>query len=440
MKLRNEETIAKAHFLGIMDRIVKDNSFIKTKHYKYIAGVLFILATLLFFTLRDKSSIYKIDLAKIEIAEVFNDVFNDYILLTGIIEPISTVYIDVSQGGHVESILIEEGSMVKQGDVIMILINPKLDLDILDSEADQADRENTLRETMINIEQQKLTLKSEMLKQKYKLIQLNREYEGAEYMFKNGMEPEEAFRIAGENLQLALELNDLLLQKNKNDSIFRVTQLEKIQLTLDKMARNIKVVYRQKEALNVKAPIDGQLVSLDANLGELISTGQRIGQVNVLTSYKIKAHIDQYYIDRVSKGQAAYFIKQADTFKLKISKIYPDVREGQFDVDFKFRSSQPHNIRTGQSYNINLLLGESHEAVQIPRGGFFQSTGGQWVYVLSDDESFASKRNIKIGKQNPKHYEVIEGLAKGEKVIISNYDTYGENDKIVFNPDNPGDN
>jgi HlyD family secretion protein len=198
------------------------------------------------------------------------------------------------------------------------------------------------------------------------------------------------------------------------------------------MERNLSLIYERQEDLNIKAPVDGQLGSLNAELGQSISAGQRIGQVNVLTSYKIKAEIDEHYIDRIRRGLTASFERQEDTFHLELFKVYPEVRGGRFEVDLRFTGKLPENIRTGQSYHISLQLGETQQATLIARGGFFQSTGGQWVFVLGPDEQVAIKRNIRIGKYNPQYYEVIEGLDKGEKVVTSSYDMFGDNDKLVL--------
>src|SRR5690606_13285293 len=215
---------------------------------------------------------------------------------------------------------------------------------------------------------------------------------------------------------------------NRQDSVFRKNQIEKISLNLENMERNLELIYQRQGDLNIKAPVEGQLGYLDAELGQSIGAGERIGQVNVLTSYKIRAEIDEHYIDRIRRGLTATFDRQNEQYLLELFKVYPEVREGRFKVDLKFSGKQPENIRTGQSYHISLQLGETQEAILLARGGFFQSTGGQWVYVLSPDGQTAIKRSVKIGRQNPLYYEVIEGLEKGEKVVTSSYDVFGDND------------
>lgn len=199
-------------------------------------------------------------------------------------------------------------------------------------------------------------------------------------------------------------------------------------ISLNNMEQNLTVVRQRLDKLNIQAPVDGQLGSLNIETGQLISRGERIGQIHVLDDYKISAEIDEHYIDRVRHNLSATFERQNISYELVLTRIYPEVRNGRFQVDFRFTGDKPENLRTGQTYRISLELGQSQESVLIPRGGFFQSTGGQWVFVLSGNT--AVKRNIRIGRQNPQYYEALEGLEPGEKVIISSYDLFGANDRI----------
>ncbi len=415
-----------------MDRKIEDKRWIKPKHWKYIAGVIFILVVALAFVFRDPMSTYRADLEKITVETVKYDSFQDYIRIVGFVEPISTIYMDAIEGGIVEEILIEEGTFVHKGDVIIQLSNNRLNLDILNSEASLAEKSNFLRETQINMEQQKLLLQRDLINQEYDLIQKERAYNQNKSLYEEELIAREDFLQSKESYEMAMKLRELTLKRNVQDSIYRKNQITKISLNLENMEKNLELIYQRKENLNIKAPVDGQLGFLDAELGQSIASGQRIGQVNVLTSYKIKAQIDEHYIDRIRRELAATFERQSDTFNLKVNKVYPEVRNGKFDIDLVFTDKQPDNIRTGQSYQISLQLGVTMEAVLIDRGGFFQSTGGQWVYVLSPDETFATKRSIRIGRQNPRYYEVLEGLEPGEKVVTSSYEAFGDNEKLVF--------
>ena len=416
-----------------MDRKIEDKRWIKPRHWKFIVPALLLIGFGTALALRDPSSTLQVDKEKITIEEVAFGPFEDYIRITGIVEPISVIYLDAVEGGIVEEILIEEGSMLKKGDVILKMSNTNLSLSILNSESQLAEKSNFLRETHINMEQQKLNLQREILNLEFDLVQKKRKYEQNKELFEEELIAREEYLRSEEDYKLAQKLKELSMERNRQDSIFRKNQVEKISLNLENMERNLEMVYQRQDNLNLRAPFDGQLGLLNAQLGESIGAGQRIGQVNVLTSYKIKAQIDEHYIDRIRQGLTASFDRQDTKFALKVKKVYPAVRDGRFEVDLVFTGSLPENIRTGQSYHISLQLGETQESLLLARGGFFQSTGGQWVYVLTEDGSTAVKRSIRIGKQNPRYYEVLEGLNKGEKVITSGYDVFGDNDKLVLN-------
>ncbi|MDP4208081.1 MAG: HlyD family efflux transporter periplasmic adaptor subunit [Bacteroidota bacterium] len=415
-----------------MDRIIEDKRRIKPKHLKIAVPVLLGIGAVLFMTFRDKSDTYRADRNKVAVELVTNGMFQDYIQVVGIVEPISYIYLDAVEGGMVKEICIEEGSMVKQGDVILRLTNINLNLSILESEAQLAEKSNFLRETRINMEQQKLTLQRELLNLDVDLEQKKRRAEQNKALYADELISREDYLRSREDYELALRTQRLTLKRYIQDSVFRTNQVEKISQNLASMQRNLELIYQRQENLNVKAPVDGQLGLLDAKPGQSINMGQRLGQINVLTSFKIKAKIDEHYIDRVRKGLTAYVNRETDTIRAELGKVYPEVRDGRFEVDLFFTGRLPTNIRAGQSYNIGLQLGETQQALMIPRGSFYQSTGGQWIYVLEADGKTAVKRNIRIGRQNPRNYEVLEGLKPGEKVITSGYELFGKNDKLIL--------
>lgn len=415
-----------------MDKKIEDKRWIKPRYWKYIIGGVFVLLVAAVLAFRDTSSTYRVDRDKVTIEEVKFGPFLDYIRIIGVVEPISVIYLDAIEGGIVAERLIEEGSMVSKNDVILRLTNTNLHLNILNSEAQLAEKANFLRETQINMEQQKLLLQRELISLEYDLIQKQRAFRQNEELMADELISREDYLRSKEDYEMAVRLKKLTVERNRQDSIFRKNQIEKISLNLDNMERNLALVYQRQEDLNIKSPVDGQLGYLDAELGQSIAAGQRIGQINVLTSYKIKAEIDEHYIDRIRRGLKGTFERQNEVFDLELFKVYPEVRQGKFQVDLKFTSKQPENIRAGQSYHISLQLGETQEATLIARGGFFQSTGGQWVYVLSPDGDFAIRRAIRIGRQNPQYYEVIEGLEQGEQVVTSSYDVFGDNERLVF--------
>jgi HlyD family secretion protein len=264
------------------------------------------------------------------------------------------------------------------------------------------------------------------------VVQAERKYKQYEALFNEDLIAREEYLQAKEDFELSLKEQELTYQKLVQDSIFRSNQKKNMDESLANMQLNLAMAQKRLENLNVKAPFDGQLGLLDAEIGQSISRGQRIGLVHILTDFKIKALIDEHYIDRVRRNLSASFDRNGVEFELTVKKVYPEVREGQFEIDLVFTGEKPDNIRTGQTYHIKLELGQSEEAILISKGGFFQSTGGQWIYVLNENETEATKRTIRIGKQNPQYYEVLEGLKAGEKVITSSYELFGDNDKIVF--------
>lgn len=415
-----------------MDRVIEKKKGLKMKHL-YIAGGVTIFAFLLYQVLfASHDSVFRAERDKLTISTVEDGLFNDYITVIGQVEPIRTIYLDVEEGGKVEEIYIEEGEMVKKGDVILKLTNTDLNTTMMNSESQLAYHANELRNTQIQIEQQQIQNKQQKLEIDLKVIQAKRRFTQYERLYKEELVPREDFLQAKESYELSLKEKELTYQKMVQDSIFRTNQRISMDESLENMKISLRMAKERLEDLNVKAPADGQLGLLDAEIGQSISRGQRLGLVHILTDFKIKAKIDEHYIDRVRRDLPASFDRGGANYSLTVKKVYPEVREGQFEIDIVFNEEKPENIRTGQTYHLKLELGESGKAVLLPRGGFFQSTGGQWVFVLNESGTEAVKRSIRIGKQNPQYYEVLEGLNPGEKVITSGYELFGNNDKLVL--------
>ena len=386
----------------------------------------------IFLLIRPSHSILRVNSDSISVSEVKAGEFNDYIRLSGTVQPLVTIQISPVEGGIVDAILIEEGSMVKKGDEILRLSNDNLDLQILNSEAELAEKENILRNTQIQMEQDRLNVKQSKAEYQLDVKRLKRKYEQQKTLYEENLIAREDYLKAKEDYDLAAEKLQIILDKEVQDSLFRSTQVERMRESLENMQINMRMIRKRKDNLTIKAPIDGQLGILDAVLGENIGAGTKIGQISDMSSYKIEAQIDEHYIDRVTPGLAATFERQGATFNASLRKVYPEVRDGKFKADFKFDGKQPDNIRSGQTYYLNLQLGQPEEAVIIPRGTFYQKTGGKWIYVVNKEGTKAVKREIRIGRQNPQYYEVLEGLEPGERVITSGYDTYGDSDVLVF--------
>jgi len=419
-----------------MDKVLPKKKGLQKKHLGFIVFGIIILVLFYMAFFSDRTSTYKVEKDKLIIETVTEGQFNDYITVPGTVEPISTIFLDAQEGGRVEEILIEEGAMVKKGDIILRLSNPALYLNILDSEAQLAEKENFLRNTQVTMEQERISIKRELISLKYDIERKKRNFEQNARLIKDNLISQEEYLRSKEDLDMAIQSRDLFVERQKQDSVFRSVQVETLKANLDNMRKNLSLVRQRVENLNVRATVDGQLGLLVPEIGQSISRGANMGQINVLTSYKVSAQIDEHYIDRVRTQLTATLDRQGKEYDLVVKRVYPEVRNGTFKIDMVFADSMPGNIRTGQTYYTSLQLGQPKVSVLVPIGGFFQETGGQWIFVLDPSESFATKRNISLGRKNPKYYEVIEGLTPGEKVIISGYDTFGKNEKLVFKKSN----
>ena len=399
------------------------------KALPYWGGAL-LLVFIGWLALRDDARKLRVGGEAITVSEVRCGEFNDYIRISGRVVPMTTVQLSPLEGGVVQAIVAEEGAHVREGDVILVLSNESLDMQILNAEADLAEKENILRNTMIQMEQQKLSLQQEKLQLQMEVRRKKRTYESQKSLYQDNLIAKEAFLQAEEDYQLAQDRLRLVENRAMQDSLYRSVEIRQMRESLENMRLNMQMIRHRKENLTIKAPIDGELGLVDVVLGQSVAMGSKVGQINNQDNYKIEALIDEHYIDRVTAGLEADFERQGGKCNVLIRKVYPEVRDGKFKADFKFADGQPENIRTGQTFYLNLQLGQPVEAVLIPRGAFYQKTGGKWIYVVTKDGTKAVKRDIRIGRQNPQYYEVLEGLEPGEKVITSSYDGYGEAEEL----------
>ncbi len=398
----------------------------------YLAGVLFLLFVV-WLLVRDNSSTLRVDARTISVGTVARGEFNDYIRVTGQVQPITTVQLSPLEAGIVERLVVEEGASVRKGDVLVELSNTSLTLEILNSEAELAEKQNILRNTLISMEQQKLDLRLDKVQLDLDVERKRRTWQQNEELYRSNLIAREDWLQSKEDYELAAKKRELNIERQIQDSLYRTVQIEQMEDNLANMKRNMELIRQRIGNLQVKSPIDGEVGLLDVVLGQSVTSGQKIGQVNDLSDYKVEAEIDESYIDRVRAGLDATFERQDTAFTMRLRKVYPEVRNGQFRADFTFVGAHPRNIRSGQTYYLHLELGQPTDAVIIPRGSFYQSTGGAWIYVVAPEGDRAYKRRIRIGRQNPQYYEVLEGLEPGERVIVSGYENYGSNDVLILN-------
>ena len=415
-----------------MDIQLEKKKGLRPKHYGYIALGLLLLFAAYQLIFASSVSTFRTEKDKLSVAEVTQGKFDDYITINGNVAPISTIYMDAYEGGRVTEKLIEEGAMVKKGDIILKLDNMNLYEQILASESNLALKQNDLRSTKLTFDSRQVEGRRSLATASTDLQRSKRNFEQNKALYADELISKEAYLLSKENYELSQKQHDIVLLQTENDNDLRKTSLTGLDADLARMQKTLGMVYQRLDHLNVRAPADGQLGFLDAEIGQSLTQGQRIGQINVLTDYKIEATIDEHYIDRIIRDLTAVLERNGKEFPLRLRKVYPEVRNGKFKVDLVFTDEKPETIRNGQSYNIKLQLGESSEALLLPKGSFFQSTGGQWIFVVGPDGDEALKRSIRIGKQNSRYYEVLEGLQAGEKVITSNYDSFGEAEKIVL--------
>ena len=415
-----------------MDRKIEKKKWPPKKIISVFIAGLFVFIVIYSFIFGDTSSKLNIETEKITIATVTKGDFQEFIPVTGTVIPIKTIYLDAIEGGRVEMIFLEAGSFVNEGDKILKLGNTNLLLDIMYREAQLFEQSNNLRNTRLSMEQNRLNLQRELAELNYQILRLKRIYNRNKELVKKNLISQHEFEQSLDEYEYFLKRKELTIETQKQDSIFREVQIEQLVASLERMQANLKIVKQKQDNLVLKAPITGQLTSLNAEIGESKSPGVRLGQIDVLEGFKVRAAIDEHYIVRIEIGRYGTFDFANNTYRLIVKKIYPEVREGRFEVDMMFDTETPQGIRRGQTLHVRLELGDLSEAVLLPRGGFYQKTGGQWVYVVNKSESFATKKSIKLGRQNPQVFEVLEGLKPGERVITSSYDSYGDIDKLIL--------
>lgn len=415
-----------------MDKAIEKKKW-TTKKILNIAGIsIFVLFILYLLFFRDKRSKLYVDKSQITIASVLADKFQEFIPVDGVVFPRNTIYIDAVQGGFVEKVYVEDGALLKKGDTIMKLANANMELSLMEQETRIFEAINNLQNTKIGLEQNKFYRQSEIVEMHYQIDQTKRDFERKEQLYKEEVISDKEFEDAKRDYEFTVKQLNISIELKKLDSISAANRSVQIGITMERMEKNLDMLRENLENLYIKSPTDGQLSSFSVEIGETKSAGEHLGQIDMRTGFKLKANIDERYISRVYIGQQAEFDFAGKTYNLAIGKIYTDVTNGSFQVDLYFEGEQPDQIKRGQTLQLRLSFSSSTDAVIVKRGGFFQETGGNWIYFVDPSGDFATKRKIRIGRQNTNFYEVMEGLEPGEQVIISSYDSFGSKEKLVF--------
>lgn len=373
----------------------------------------------------------RVEAAKIQVGTVAKGLFREFIPVTGTVQPIQTVFLDAPEGGTVKQRFMEDGHMVKAGAPIIELSNPQLHMDAINREAQLLDQQNNLRNTRLAMDQQTTRLRDELLNLDKDLKRLERDQRIDEGLVKDSLLARNTYLANTENLDYMREKRKLVAANVRSDSLFRMSQVGSITNNLALIDRNLAFLRENLQNLVIRAPIDGQLSGLNVELGQTKQRGERIAQIDVLDGFKVRARIPEHYVSRVSIGLHGTFTHAGKEHAIEIFKVYPEVSNGEFDVDLRFVNAAPEGIRRGQTFQVRLQLSEDMQAVMLPRGPFFQDTGGQWVYLI-DAQGTATKRSVKLGRQNPDMYEVIEGLQPGDRVVTSRYTAFNDADELII--------
>lgn len=413
-----------------MDKPIKKKRF-TPKNIALGVGILaFVAFSVYALTVAGGQSSLNVNREKITVSKVDRGVFDEFIVVTGVVQPLRVYRLDAIEGGYVAQKFLDGGATVKQGDPILRLENQRLMLDFVNRETEMYDLINNLENTRIRLRQDKFTLKRALSELDYQIQQAKDEYERNKKLVADKVISEQEFtrtRITHERL---IQQREIEIENQKFQEETSLVQIKQLEGTLDRTKVNLNMMKQSLENLYVKAPVSGLLSRVDVEIGSSITAGQNIGQIDDINGFKMRVEVDEHYIARIFPGLEGSFEFNGKAHKLTVSKVYPEVRNGRFEVDMTFDVRIPDGIRRGQSVPVRLQLGKPAEAILLPTGGFFSDTGGSWVYVLNESGGKASKRNISLGRKNPQFFEVLSGLEPGEMVITSSYENFGEKDVL----------
>ncbi len=373
-----------------------------------------------------------VEAGKLTTAPVTYGPFLEYIVEQGAVMPLTTFYLDAVEGGRVEEVYVEQGTHVEEGTPILRLSNANLQLNVMQREAELFREVNRLRETRVTMEQRRLEMRAQLVELDYELRKAEREYKRQAALLEADLNSQQDYDEARDNFEYQTNKRAVTMETLRQDSLFQTIQIRQLEESIDRLRLNLEVIRQNEENLTIRAPITGLLSSLIAEVGESKPGGDRLGQIDVEDEFKVRAAIDEHYIARIRSGQAGSFDFAGGTYDLVIRRVYPEVIEGQFEADMEFPEGMPDGLRRGQTLQVRIALGELADALQVPRGGFYQKTGGRWIYVLDPAGKTAARRPIRLGRQNSQFFEVLEGLEEGEQVITSMYDNFGDMEWLVL--------
>jgi len=413
-----------------MDKKI-EKKFWSAKRIGLVIGIVVIIGLFVYsFMFMDFRSTLNVEKDKLTISTVKQDTFQEFIQVTGNVQPIRTIYLDAVEGGVVNEIYRESGTMVNQGDTILVLNNSSLRLSVMQQTTGLYDQINNVRNTRLNIQQNSLQVKEQLANAKSQMEILKSKYQRQKKLHDRALISDQEFQETKENYEYQKKRYQLNSESYRRDSLQTMNQLNQLDESENRMVRNLNATQEILDNLVVTSPIAGQLSTIELQPGQSINQGERLGQVDILDNYKIRVDIDEYHLSRIKTGLKGSFDFGGNTYQLEITKVYPVVNNGQFQVDMEFVNEQPSGLTRGQSVRIRLELGESSKALLLARGGFYQSSGGNWVYKVTNGGDQAVRRNIRLGRQNPNYYEVLSGLQPGDQVITSSYDTFGDNEVL----------
>lgn len=415
-----------------MDRIIEKKKWTTGKLLAIGGGAFFVVLLVWMLFFRDNRSSLYVDKNQVTIATVEKGKFQEFIPVDGVVFPRNTIYIDAVQGGIVEEVFVEDGAILKQGDPILKLANANMELSYMDQETRMYDAINNLSNTLISLEQLRYTRQKEIIQLQYEIDKIKTDFMRKEQFYKDELISRKEFEDAKRDFDYSLKQLEITLRLRKLDSISGVAQGSQINSSMDRMRNNLSLLKSNLDNMTIKSPAEGKLSSFIVEIGQTKSAGEHLGQIDLMDGFKLRANIDERYISRVYSGQKSEFDLGGKIYSLQISKIYTDVTNGSFQVDLMFDGEEPADIKRGQTVQLRVQFSGANDALIIRRGGFFQETGGNWIYIVDPSGAYATKRSIKIGRQNTSHYEVLDGLQPGEQVIISSYDSFGGKEKLIF--------